>query len=442
MQKFRKRDLFRSMLALGCTTLLATSTVVHSHDGDGNDDDDVRAVFVGTNHNNTQDANEPANQVVMYRRGADGALSLVGRFNTGGQGSGPSLRFAGDGLGSSHSLQLTQDKRFLLVTNAGSNNITVFRVTRHGLRRTDLVSSQGGFPNSITQHGRLVYVLNSAGDGNIAGFELSQHGTLTPIPGSVRPLDADQHPATPDTLFNPAQVSFTPNGRQLVVTIKDGPAPGLTPDNPTGPGRILVFHMEGKRPSAQFTRTDLPNNPGPFGFSFDRRGNMLVALFVGGPNLTAAAGSFRINEDDTVTAITSPVFDGQLDTCWLENNGRYAYGANYTSGNISSFRIRHDGSLELLQAVAGVTNDLPGPPANASERSQGSTPLDLAVSGDGRFLYNVLPGSGAVAGWRIRSDGSLTKIGEFSGLPQAVEGDHAPEERFGPGGSPAGIVAN
>jgi hypothetical protein len=81
------------------------------------------AVFVGTNHNNTKatNPNEPANQVVMYNRLDDGTLDLVGRFNTGGQGSGPSVRFAGDGLGSSHSVQLSQDKKFLFVTNAGSS---------------------------------------------------------------------------------------------------------------------------------------------------------------------------------------------------------------------------------------------------------------------------------------------------------------------------------
>src|SRR5262245_3659353 len=70
------------------------------------------AVFVATNHNNTSPTappGEPANQVVMYSRAADGTLSLLGRFDTGGQGSGPSVRFAGDGLGSSHSVQVSQN---------------------------------------------------------------------------------------------------------------------------------------------------------------------------------------------------------------------------------------------------------------------------------------------------------------------------------------------
>jgi 6-phosphogluconolactonase len=432
-----RRTLWNTMLGamviLAFCVGLTTTTFAQS-------DEVVGAVFVGTNHNNTSDPSEPANQVVMYRRAADGTLTLVGYFATGGQGSGPGQRFAGDGLGAAHSVQLSQDRRWLFVTNAGSNTVSVFRVGEDSLELTDVVptgdSSQSHrFPNSVTQHGKLVYVLNSADEGSITGFRLTPEGMLIPIPDSTRLLNANQTRFPPDALFNPTQVSFTPDGGQLVVTIKDGP-PAMegTSDIPTGPGRVLVFEVESDgRPSAIFTQTNL-NNLGPFGFSFDRAGNLLVSLFVGGPELTGAAGSFRINLDGTLTSITPVEPDTQVDTCWLENNGQYAYGANYTSGTISSFRISDDGSLSLLEPIAGITDDLPGPPG----KDQGSTPLDLRVSPDGRFLYNVLPGSGAVAGWQINDNGSLTKIGEFGGLPDTVNGDHAPSD-FGPGGSPAGI---
>ncbi|GAX44010.1 6-phosphogluconolactonase [Tolypothrix sp. NIES-4075] len=397
-------------------------------------------MFVGTNHNNTHPnapPDEPANQVVMYNRADDGKLTLVGTFDTGGQGSGPAVRFAGDGLGSAHSVQISDNRRWLFVTNAGSNNVSVFRVKKDGLERTD-VEPTGIFPNSVTQYGNLVYVLNSAGEGSITGYVLNKHGNLTPIPGSTRTLNANQDSVRPDVLFNPAEVSFTPDGRHLVVTIKDGPFAGALPNViPTGPSRVLVFGVgyDGK-PSENFTQTDL-NNGGSFGFSFDRYGNLLVSLFVGGPELTGSVGSFRINQDGTLTPITPNVPNGQIDTCWVENNGRYAYTANYTSGTISSYRISKDGSLRLLASVAGLADDLPGPP----DKSQGATPLDLRISKNGRFLYNVLPGSGAIAGWRINRDGSLTKLGEFGGLPDTVDGDMAPFE-FGFGGSPAGIAVD
>jgi 6-phosphogluconolactonase len=433
--------LFRMLIIGGALLLLGVLT--RNPQAAQNDDAQSNffftgAVFVGTNHNNTQatDPNEPANQVAMYRRGFNGALSLVGYFDTGGQGSGPSVRFAGDGLGSSHSVELSQDRRWLLVANAASNNISVFRVFRNRLELVEIQSSCGVFPNSIAQHDDMVYVLNAAGAGNIAGFRLSNQGRLTPIPNSTRVINANQDPVRPDTLFNPTQISFTPDGEQLVVTIKDGPVAGAIPGAiPTGPGRILVFNVDRDgRASQTFRQTNL-NNLGPFGFSFDRRGNLLTTLFVGGPNLTGAVASFRVNRDGSLTAITANAPNLQGDTCWIENNGRFAFAANYTSGTISSYIVGNDGSLSLLASVAGTTNDLPGPPGKV----QGSTPLDIRLSPDGRFLYDVLPGSGAVAAWRINNDGSLTKIGEFPGLPDTINGDSAPFE-FGPGGSPAGIA--
>ncbi|MFO0952987.1 MAG: beta-propeller fold lactonase family protein [Isosphaeraceae bacterium] len=409
---------------------LLDDTAVFSAAGGALLNPSVGVVFVGTNHNNTKDSTQPANQVAVYNRAADGRLTLLGYFNTGGQGSGPSIRFAGDGLGSSHSIQLTPDRKFLLVTNAGSNNISVFHVLREGLNLTDIAPT-GAFPNSVSIRNRLVYVLCSAGAGSISGYTLNDRGKLTPLSNSTRFLQANQDPVRPDTLFNPTQVSITPDGKWLVVTIKDGPAPGALPGvTPTGPGRILVFALDKNgRPSQRFAQTNL-NFRGPFGFSFARNGDILSALFVGGPNLTAAAGSFRIRHDGILVQ-TSQVNNTQLDSCWFENNGKYGWTSNYTSGTISSYSIGHDGRLQLLQAVAGTTDPSPN--------RQGSTPLDLGVSPDGRFLYNVLPGSGKVAGWRINGNGSLTKIGEFGGLPITVDGDSAPEE-YGPGGSPAGIA--
>ncbi len=422
----------------------------------------VGAVFVGTNHTNRNPVdppipgNEVGNQVVMYQRFSNGTLRLAGYFPTGGQGSGPGQRFAGDGLGSSHSLRLSPDNRWLFVTNAGSDTLSVFRVTESGLELADQVPTGDGspsqrFPNSVTMHQDLVYVLNAAAEGSITGFRLRPNGQLLPIPNSTRILEANQRLSPPDALLNPAQVSFTPDGTQLVVTIKDGIRAGGADVPPTGPGRILVFGVTRQdRPSPNFTLNVLDEslgvpasqlNPGPFGFSFDERGNLLVALFVGGPNLTSAAGSFRINNNGTLTPITPVVpADNEVDLCWLENNGRYAFGANYTTGTISSYRIGRDGGLVLLDPRAGIPLDTAFPaPANPGARSQGGTPIDLGISSDGRYIYNVLPGSGRIAGWRINGNGSLTFLGEYAGLGQTLEGDHAPSD-FSPFESPAGIA--
>ncbi len=406
----------------------------------------VGAVFVGTNHTNMNakdsfgkidlSGHEPSNRVAMYLRADDGSLTFASYYLTGGQGSGPSQRFAGDGLGASHSIQISENRKWLFVTNAGSNTVSVFSIKANGLQLTDVVATGDGsasqrFPNSVTQKDNLVYVLNSAGNGSITGFTLSASGELTPIPNSLRTLDANQPRFAPDPINNPAQVSFTPDGKQLIVSIKDGPATGAVSDAPaTGPGRILVFNLDKKgSPLPNYKQTTF-NNGGPFGFSFDRNGNLLTSLFVGGPKLTGAAGSFKVEKNGTLTPITPLVPNFQLDTCWLENNGVYAFGANYSSGTISTYQI-NNGQLTLIEQAAGTT----AAPGN----KQGSTPLDLGVSPDGQFLYDVLPGSGKVAAWRINANGSLTKIDEYTGVGQTTDGDTSSAD-FTNGNSPAGIA--
>jgi len=44
-----------------------------------------------------------------------------------------------------------------------------------------------------------------------------------------------------------------------------------------------------------------------------------------------------------------------------------------------------------------------------------SQPVDLVLSSDGKYLFNLLRGAGAVAGYKIQADGSLKQVGEVVG---------------------------
>ena len=381
------------------------------------------AVFVATN------AYDPVrgNEIVMYRRASNGVLTLVGYFPTGGQGSGPGTRFRGDGLGSAWVVVLSKNREWLFVTNAGDNTVSVFRVHKRGLELRYVGNSGGIFPNSVTVYKNRVYVLNSANAGNITGFQMNGQGQLTPIIGSTRTLNANQT-FPPDALFNPAGISFTPNGKQIVVTIKDGPP---IPEA-TGKGRILVFNVSNQGMPNNTPVVYEGNNNGPFGFDFDDDGNLLVADFVGGPEanggLTGAASSYKINADGSLTVISNNVADNQVDTCWLVTNGKYAYGSNFGTDNISSWTVGEDGTLTLLAGSAATTV------------GTGVFPLDLQVTPNGKFLYLVQPGNGKVGMWAINSDGSLTSLGAVGGLEPTPATE--PAEYFSEiGGSPAGIAA-
>ena len=70
------------------------------------------------------------NQVVVLARAADGTLSHVADYATGGEGSGARL-------GSQGAVRLSDDGSRLLVVNAGSDEVSVFRVDGSTLELTD-----------------------------------------------------------------------------------------------------------------------------------------------------------------------------------------------------------------------------------------------------------------------------------------------------------------
>jgi hypothetical protein len=75
-------------------------------------------VFVSTNGLN-------GNAVVAFARAADGSLAPTGTFATGGTGIGG----VGDPLASQFAVALSTSAKFLLVANAGSNDVSSFAVS-------------------------------------------------------------------------------------------------------------------------------------------------------------------------------------------------------------------------------------------------------------------------------------------------------------------------
>src|ERR671939_1434236 len=129
------------------------------------------AVYVQTN-------DAAANEVVPYRRSGDGALEPLGRYGTGGRGNGTPH------LPSQSSVVLSGDGRWLLVTNAGSDDVSLFAVESDGLRLADRAASGGSGPTSVAIHDDLVYVLNN-GSASITGFRVAD-GKLMPLEDSAR----------------------------------------------------------------------------------------------------------------------------------------------------------------------------------------------------------------------------------------------------------------
>lgn len=316
------------------------------------------------------------NAVAAFDRDGDGSLTPAGTFATGGSGTGA-------GLGSQGAVVLRADGNRLFAVNAASGTIAAFDVRPDGLVRRNVVPSGGTLPISVTVHGSLVYVVNAGGTPTISGFTDGKDG-LTPLPGSTRALSPGA--------AGPAQVSFTPDGRVLVVTEKASNSIDTFVVDADGYAGAPALH-----PSVGAT---------PFGFDFDNLGNLLVS------DAGGSASSYGVSWTGDVSVITAAVPTHQAAPCWLvaTRNGRFAYTANAGAGTISGFSVDH-GALTLLAADG----------ASASFGA-GSHPLDEAVSENGQFLYVLVDGFHRLAGFRIAEDGSLTPAASAPGLPVGAGG--------------------
>src|ERR1044072_6944273 len=85
------------------------------------------------------------NAVVAFDRGDDGKLATVGQFATGGRGSGTPH------LASQSSIVVSGER--LLVTNAGSDELSLFRVTADAPELEQRVPPGGAHPTSAAGHG-------------------------------------------------------------------------------------------------------------------------------------------------------------------------------------------------------------------------------------------------------------------------------------------------
>ena len=286
-------------------------------------------------------------------------------------------------------MTLSRNGRFLFVVNAGSDEVSYFRVEGSTLTLADVAPSGGTLPVSVTEQDGVVYVLNAGGLGNVSGLRLDGEGRLFPLSGSTRPL------STPGG--GPAEVSFDASGEVLAVTLKGAKALSLYSVDDDGRASL-----PGQVASSGAT---------PFGFSFTKGDALVVSEAGGGPSGTSAVSSYAV-DGDTAALLSPSVPNGQRAACWLvvTRDGTLAFVANAASGTISSYAIDRQGDLTLLFGAAGVL-----PPAGK--------PLDLALTRGDAFLYVLDTVNHGIAGFANIGGGALEALGEnASSLPPSAVG--------------------
>lgn len=325
------------------------------------------------------------NEVIAFKRRPDGKLIRMKAYATGGRGTGERKV---DPLASQGSLILSRNGRFLFAVNAGSNNISSFRVSNSGkLTLVDVDPSGGVRPNSITVFGNLLYVSNVGNPtnniaSNITGFRVLKNGRLRRITGSKHRLST--------ATAQPACVVFSPRGRLLVVS-------------ELNTNRLSVFRVNSNGALTGPT-INKSNGAGPFGSVFLSRGLLLVSE--SGPN---ALSSYTAAASGKLSVVSGSVRNRELATCWVvtSRNEHFAYTANAGSGTISIYRIRNNGTLSLVKNVA-------------TTRAGTAAPIDSGVSKDGRNLYVLNGNQGSITVFRIQKNGQLFRLQVLrdTGLPQ------------------------
>ena len=329
------------------------------------------------------------NAVLVFSRRADGALTPAGSFVTGGLGT-------GGGLGNQGAITLSRNNRWLFAVNPGSDDVSVFAVTDHGLRLVDRTPSGGRHPVSLTFHKNLLYVLNAGGgfgaSDNISGFSVSNRGKLSPLAGSIRPL------STVST--GPAEVSFSAEGDLLAVTEKAT--------------NVIDTYSVGDDGLADGPVVHLSAGATPFGFAFDGRDRLFVSEAFGGAPNASALSSYRFSDDEDdvdLRTISASVPTNQTAACWvlLTNDGRFAYVTDTGSNFVTGYAVRANGQLQPL-TLDGRT------------AATGKGPIDMARSNDSRFVFVLNSGGHSLSAFRMERNGSLTPLKGVDGLPIGANG--------------------
>jgi 6-phosphogluconolactonase (cycloisomerase 2 family) len=299
---------------------------------------------------------------------------------TGGMGLGAPL-------GSQGSVILNKDHTRLFAVNAGDNTVSSFSLDENGIPTLQsVISSSGTTPVSLTVHDNYLYVVNFASS-NIAGFMIGNSGSLSPLPGSSKPLSAMG--------AEPAQISFSPNGNKLVVTEKATSKITTYAIDANGiAGSPISFKSKGET---------------PFGFEFNNITNLVVSNAAGGEEHRSSVSSYYDGANGPM--VDGPENNRQTAACWLviaKHQGNYLYVTNTGSNNISSYSITEDGMLTLSYAIAATS---------------GAEPTDMVLSGGGQdYVYNINSGSQNITGFSRQADGNLTQISQINNLPLYAAG--------------------
>jgi len=333
------------------------------------------SVFVMTNDN-------VKNEILTYQRGFDGQFALRSRVATGGRGSGGQT----DPLQSQGALTISGDHTLLFAVNSASGTVSSFHLLNGVPVFIDQEYSDGAFPIAVTEHNGTVYVLNAGGSGAVVAFKADGLGRLHEIQNSSTFLSSLNSGAS--------SISVSPNGQWLIVIEKATNSIDVFPVHPDGTLGTVVNNKS--------------VTPGVFATLFTPTGQLIVSENQphNGTD-TSSISSYTINANGSLTPVSQSLPTFGNGNCWnaITPNGKWVYVDNAGTFTVAGFSIASSGALTPIADT--ILSTLP----------DGVNNLDITTSGDGKYLFNLLSGAGAIGVYAINPDGSLNQLGDIEGLP-------------------------
>ncbi|KAF8636864.1 hypothetical protein AX17_003207 [Amanita inopinata Kibby_2008] len=188
--------------------------------------------------------NEPSSGNYLFAASIEANAKVVLRkaYYTGGNG-GHGLGPTNDSLFSQGSIITSSINNVVIVVNAGSNTLTIFRIDpgnpTHLTRLGKPVLSGGDFPTSLTFNKAedALCVLNTGTISNINCFKFDLRTGLTPLPNTTRALGLNQTTPPLGPADTGSDIQFSPDDKQLILTVKGQPPL-------PSPGHLAIWDVE------------------------------------------------------------------------------------------------------------------------------------------------------------------------------------------------------
>ena len=282
-------------------------------------------------------------------------------------------------------------------------------------------------------------------EGNVTGFTINANGILTPITGSTFDLDN-----------RPADLGFSADGTRLIVTSITAGSAALP--GPEAANSVVVLNVTSAGAVTGMVRsatgTQLGNAAGrnlASAIDFDtaviggrefvvvtdaREFNALgappalPALQAGSVSVyeLLADGSLVTTENDLALGdpLGSPFDPGnQLTACWIDfgSDGSTFYVSNAINASISRMQLLSDGSVNVLEQIAASGTSGFANGGTTGPEVFGTTDgfIDLDITDDGKYLYQLQGLSGAISAYEINANTTLSLVQEAEGFLPEVD---------------------